>query len=456
MKRIIIPLLIIISVSCQKQSEWLDEKSSISDVIPKTLKDFQTILDNAEQLNSDYPGMPVISSDNYYVLYSIWQTREENERTAYIWADELIYPNGTSQDWNNSYRKVAYANIILEGISAIEQTATNQIVYNKIKGAGLFFRALSFFDLALEFCLPYSDKAASDLGIPLRLTGDVNEKSVRSTLKQTYDQIIADLVAAEQLLPANDNLVTRPTKAAAQALLARIFLSIADYAKAEEYALKVKSGNSNLLNFNAVSATPAFPFPKFPAINSEMIFYSSVLQYGIFNNARLLIEQSFYNQYGGNDLRRTLFFADNGANGIRFRGYYTGSSGSLFTGLATNEIYLILAECAARRGDIKTALSNLNDLLVNRWKTGSFIPLTAATSSEALQKILVERRKELPLTNTIRWQDLRRLNKEPQFATTLSRTLNGQQYTLPPNHAKYVFPIPEQELRINGIQQNPR
>jgi len=71
-----------------------------------------------------------------------------------------------------------------------------------------------------------------------------------------------------------------------------------------------------------------------------------------------------------------------------------------------------------------------------------------------LNKILTERRKEL-LMRGLRWTDLRRLNKETAFATTLSRIVNGTTYTLPPNDPGYVFRIPLSVINFTGIEQNP-
>ena len=68
--------------------------------------------------------------------------------------------------------------------------------------------------------------------------------------------------------------------------------------------------------------------------------------------------------------------------------------------------------------------------------------------------ILLERRKEL-LMRGLRWMDLKRLNMEGA-AITLTRTVNGQVYTLPPNDLRYALPIPEDVIAISGMQQNPR
>jgi hypothetical protein len=105
-------------------------------------------------------------------------------------------------------------------------------------------------------------------------------------------------------------------------------------------------------------------------------------------------------------------------------------------------------------GNASAAMNDLNTLLMKRWKTGTFIPYTAINATDALSKILTERRKEL-LMRGIRWSDLRRLNKEPQFAKTLIRVIGGQTYYLYPNDKRYVFPIPLQIIQMTGVPQNP-
>ena len=78
----------------------------------------------------------------------------------------------------------------------------------------------------------------SDPGIPLRLTSNLNVKSVRATVKQCYDQVIADLLLAEDMLPATVPLPVRPCRAAADAMLARVYLALGDYTGALTYADK--------------------------------------------------------------------------------------------------------------------------------------------------------------------------------------------------------------------------
>lgn len=127
----------------------------------------------------------------------------------------------------------------------------------------------------------------------------------------------------------------------------------------------------------------------------------------------------------------------------------------MFSGLATDEMYLIRAESYARTGKVSEAISDLNILLQNRYKTGTFTPYsTSLSEKQALDTILSERRKELPFRG-LRWADIRRLNKEGANIT-LTRRLNGQIHTLPPNDLRYVLPIPPDVLRLSNIENNPR
>jgi hypothetical protein len=129
-------------------------------------------------------------------------------------------------------------------------------------------------------------------------------------------------------------------------------------------------------------------------------------------------------------------------------------SAFVFSGIATDEMYLIKAECLARAGKVDEGIQTLNALLIKRWKTGTFVPFVAANVNDAMTKILKERRKEL-VFRTLRWEDLRRLQNDPLFSVTPKRIVNGQEYSLEPNSPRYLLKIPPTVIQLTGIQQNP-
>lgn len=451
----IIYLVICLIIGACKKSTFLDAKPSQSLVVPTTLADFQGILDNDGTMNGfshsgAVPGLGEAGADNCYVLADDYSAYFNSvDKNTYIWAKD-IFSGEESKDWNMPYRIVFYANEVLDGIKNIAVNTSNGQSYNNVKGSALFYRAHMFYQLAQVFAPPYNKNSANkDLGIPLRLTSDLTEKMYRASIAQTYNQIIADLLTAKDLLPNTPIYPTRPSKAAAYGLLARLYQTIQDYDKSYAYADSCLKLQSSIMDFNTISSVP---FPKF---NKEIIFSSEMIEH----NTQWLgyIDSALYKSYDSNDLRLSLYYQTY-MDLPYFAGGYDGTNYA-FAGIATDEIYLIKAECEARNegpGSVDAAMKDLNTLLKNRWKTGTFIPLTATNATDALTKILIERKKEL-LYRGLRWTDLRRLNTDPRFAVTLTRNILGKTYTLPSNDPRYVYPIPNTVLSFNpSMQQNQR
>ncbi|HVW96700.1 MAG TPA: RagB/SusD family nutrient uptake outer membrane protein [Mucilaginibacter sp.] len=441
-------LLLLTALSCKKNA--LDIKSDDALVVPSTLQDFQGMLDNEVTINTSAPALDEMSTDNLYLPYTTWQALSNAfERNSYIWAKD-IFQGASSNDWYYAYQKVFYANVILDGLQNIQVTDINRTDYNNVKGQALFLRAYSFFKIAQDYAKPYiASSAKTDLGIVLRLTSDINAKSVRSTVQQTYDQITSDLLTAQSLLPVTPSYKTRASQPAAAALLARIYLTMGDYQNAFKYADASLKAFSTLLDYNTLNAAASYPVPL---LNSEVEYHQALSLYLTFLNMQ--VDPGLIQSYNSNDLRLTVFYKNNNNGTYSYKGSYVGSL-TLFGGIAADETYLIRAECNARLGNTSDAMNDLNTLLQKRYKTGTFTALTASSADNALSLILAERRKELVFRG-LRWSDLRRLNQDPRFTVTLTRNLNGTVYTLPPNDPKYVFPISDNVITYSGIQQNPR
>jgi tetratricopeptide (TPR) repeat protein len=441
------------ATACKK--DFLDVKPDKALTVPTTLTDFQALLDDNNDMNV-VPYLNVVSTDDIFTTDQGYASAPTLIRSSYTWEKDL-YKGVTVSDWNKPYLQAFYANVVLDGLPAITQVPSNQNEWNAIRGSALFYRAKAFYHLAQEFAAAYDESTANRMdGIPIRLHADVNEKSKRGTLKESYIQIVSDLKAATLLLPKKVSFGTRPTKGAALALLARTYLVMGNYDDAIVSSSACLEIDKKLIDFNALSPVAAKPFPPMqPDGNSEVLFYSSLIPVSfLYNPSVTSIDSTLYKSYANNDLRKTLFFNVKSNGIILFKGTYTGAF-SIFAGLATDEVYLIRAECYARTGNTTAAMNDLNALLATRWKTNTFQPYTATDAGDALAQILQERRKEL-VYRDLRWTDLRRLNKEPGYAKTIKRNLNGQEVILLPGDNKYTFPIPDDEIANSGINQNPR
>lgn len=448
---------IVLICSCKKQDNWLDVKRNQSDVTPKTIADYQAVLDFDDYINNRLSGVGLIGTDNFYLSNTNYQATSAYIRNLYSWQKDNLWAGVNSADWSYLYSTMEAANIVIDGLKSIDN---KQAQYNNLKGQALFYRSLSLFTLAQLFCKPYvSSTASNDLGVPARLSSDINILYPRGTLQQTYQQMIDDATAAVDLLDASPLNIRRPSKNAALGLLAKIYLDMQNYTQAGAYADKVINNGVKFLDFNnksLVSTALTYRFPVNGINNPEIIFYASQQYNGISGlaSSKGAVDTAFYQSYAANDLRKTYFYALT-AGLPKIKGSYTGTYAT-FCGIATNEIYLIRAECLARQGNINAALSDLNALLNKRFTSGTFTPINTTDADNALSIILKERRKELPFTSNIRWEDLRRLNFDSRFRVTLTRVINGTTFTLPPNDPRYVLAIPDNEIQLSGIQQNER
>jgi starch-binding outer membrane protein, SusD/RagB family len=446
--------IVFLFISCTK-SDFLNTVGSSRYQVIKSLDDAQQLLDN-EILMNVTPTLPELSADDYYITDSKLATLNIRDKSAYTWAKDIFGDQVNDDDWTIPYQQVLYANTVLDYLSEKNVSDSEKVKFNYLKGNALFKRAYAFYNLAQVFMQPYdSATAAVELGIPLRLQADINEISTRSTMQQTYDRIIADLQEARLLLPLAVDAVNRNRSSvpAAMAMLARTYISMRNYEKAFDYSDSCLQQYNTLMDYSTLSAG-TLPFNR---LNEETI-YQARFRSGTdillgFAAKICIIDSTLYKSYATDDLRRSAFFVV-ASDGFPYtKGSYYGAL-SPFSGLATDEQYLIRAECLARTNKLQLAMSDLNTLLQKRWKIGSFIPLTAQSAAEALQFILSERRKELVFRG-LRWTDIRRLNKE-EVAITLTRRINGQVYTLLPNDKRYALPIPRDVINKTGMPQNPR
>ncbi|RYY11329.1 MAG: RagB/SusD family nutrient uptake outer membrane protein, partial [Chitinophagaceae bacterium] len=427
--------------SCEK---FLDEKSNKALKFAETLKDAQALLDDQGRLIAPFPYIGEVSSDNMYVLdANLASVASDGDRRMYTWEKDNVF-QGEPNNWADCYRVIYYGNTALEIAEKVGKNASNVDEYNNVKGQAHFYKGLGLFNVATIWASFYEPAtAASALGVPIRESTDFNVVSKRSTLAETYGQLLLDLKMAAALLPRTTVHPIRPSKAGVFGMLSRVYLSMNNYQDAQLYADSALQINSSLLNFNTLSTTANFPVTD---ANVEVLFYAYVSNAPISRQANANVDQELVKQYHKDDLRRVIYLRDNGNGNFVFKGNFTASS-ALFGGPSVNEMYLNRAECLARANQLNAALDDLNTLMVSRWNKNFTYPRYQSTDqATVLNWILTERRKEL-LMRGIRWLDLRRLNKLGANIV-VKRTKNAVQTELLPNSLRYVLPIPEKYIRL--------
>jgi starch-binding outer membrane protein, SusD/RagB family len=164
----------------------------------------------------------------------------------------------------SSYKIIAGCNTALEKLKDSKKDSDLQL-----SAENLYLRSLVYFNIVNIFGRPYNQGAATNLGVPLKITDDPFENPPRNTVKEVYDQIIADLIKAETLFNDESRAKIFASKEAAQALLARIYLYKGDNQKAIEYSDKlINSGKFTMMTgdqFKKMSVS-------LPEDNQETIF----------------------------------------------------------------------------------------------------------------------------------------------------------------------------------------
>lgn len=440
---IIFFIFLILFTSCE---QYLDMKPRSNMVVPSTLDDLEQLL-NYSTVVTNNTDLSELQADDFYFDTNYWLgLQNQVTKNTYIWTKDIYGTTESNRTWDLLYSKVFYANAVLDGLTKLERTAKNGLRYDQIKGEALFLKAEAIYVLSQLFAPVYNQETAiTDLGIPIPMTADVNEKIERPNMQYTFAFIINSLLEAEQLLKSTADF-SRPSKSAVNALLARGYLYMGDYEQAGKYADYSLRDFNDLVDLNVVSKRDYRQTLLFRSIGLTNDFYNSIRR-------TTVIDSALMNSYTIGDLRRTYFFEDIGQSKYVKKDYHSLGI-VIFYGFDSDEQYLIRAECYARAGETQKALADLNYLLQHRFETAEFVPYASTNKEEVLQWVLEERRKELVFRG-LRWSDLKRLNREG-YAISLERNLGGEVYTLPAGDKRWVFPIPSDEIKITGIPQNER
>ncbi len=186
----------------------------------------------------------------------------DNIQNAYNY-NRLVNSTACVQFWRQAYYGIFQANKIIENIKDDAPKAQLQL-----KGEALFLRALMHYDLVRIFARPYSQSPQTNLGVIVMDSSAKSGLIARSTVKQTYDFIVSDLLKASNLMTVSKSNIFA-SKEAAFAMLSRMYLYMEQNDKAIEYADKVLS--SNKFKLLTTEQLPNY-YKSSPESNPETIF----------------------------------------------------------------------------------------------------------------------------------------------------------------------------------------
>lgn len=370
--------------------------------------------------------------------------------------------NSTSSLWAYAYYTITWADNILANVEGKTEADVTQQDWDNLKAEALFMRALCHFDLVITYAQPYTTQPES-LGVPVILKTE-NGLPARNTVKEVYDQVVADLLEAESLI-ADDFTragATDPramvSKQAIQALLSRVYLYMAQWQNAADYATKViNSGKYNIvsgddyLSMWSASVSPARGEVIFGVFGSKKNSYwddsgwphlSWIL--AIDGYGDVCATSDLYDMYEDGDIRQQLFTKNGNDNMVlKYSGKEGGSPRETnIPILRISEMYLNRAE-AISNGASVSGVTALSDLKAIADKRNATVP--------GQYNVFDERRKELAFEGHIVY-DYARSNKNlvrTDFDGVVNKDIAAGDY-------KWAMPIPKREIDANpNMEQNP-
>jgi starch-binding outer membrane protein, SusD/RagB family len=438
----------LLSTGCKK---FLNVRPSTTTVNPTTISDFLQMLNNDSLALCNFT-MADISSDDVRLTDAMVSGQPSIDYTnAWLWAPTVWNPGDQDFMYNSAYSRILQMNIILSKIDAAQDSAGQK---NIVRAQAQINRAWYYLELANLYGWDYQTATAtSGLAVPLVLSPDANALPARATVQQVYNQILQDLLAAVAApgLPGMGATIVQPGRAAGFGLLATTYLYMGDYQQAESTADSALTIHNTLWNYNTSYFKPGNLLDL--SQNPEILL------------GRLSIDYNFYSIYSGPFYISPTLDSLLGSNDTRFTKNFN-SGGDNITSINANQIFnysittpailLIKAECMARRGDGADAIGLLNQLRQNRLI--NYTPLAA--NVDALTEVLNERRRELFYHGGSRLFDLKRLNRESQFAQTLQRVADDGVTvvaTLASGSPRYLMPFAPVIVANNpNIVQNAR
>ncbi|HVG17359.1 MAG TPA: RagB/SusD family nutrient uptake outer membrane protein [Chitinophagaceae bacterium] len=482
MKKLFTPIflfLVFMIGSCKKEFlEQLPETTRTTNNVYKTPSDFYNAVVGAYS-SFKHAGLYSNSSSNSALLnlgevvsdnVDFGATRAVSNVSTFELEDFNFSLTNTffSSAWTGHYIGIARANTIL---GRLPEAELDKALKDRFEGEAKFLRGLFYFNLVRLF---------GDVQLITTETKDPNEgyNINRTPAAKVYEQIIADLTAAETLLPATITAAEagRSSRWAAKALLGKVYLTQKDYAKAASKLNEVITSGG----FNVTANSYAAVFSNNTAFtaNKDVILavqyksgqigqgsgiWTATIPWGAAGasfgvnggsgEGFMRPTLDMFNAYESGDLRRGASIATSYQNGsstinerhvIKYKqtGIVQNDADIDFPVLRYADVLLMYAEALNEGGQTATAIPFVNQL---RIRAG--LPLLATTLSQSDARLAIERERRVELAfEGHRWFDLIRTGR-------YLPVMSAKGFATKEFHK--LFPVPQRETDLNSsLSQN--
>lgn len=410
--RLILVIACLSLVCCKKSFLEIEPKSKL---IARSTTDYDNLLNNVFLMNTYLEDM-VPLSDDVAALDKYFNTARFKIQELFKWAPDPYVDAQVDAQFVLVQQIYTFNKIINEVPGSLDGTAESKLAIQSEARAG---RAWCYLMLINFYGKPYNaTTAATDPGFPIITQADAAATSFsRATVQEVYDFIIKDLTESIPNIPLNPPARNRVSRAAAECILAKTYVFMGGFVKAQplfERALSHLPNSFSVKFYDLnVSSTQGFPISN---TESLMARFSSN-GYQNYENT-LLVTPKVAALFSPSDKRLAYYTVKNTGNQPEFGPSKmlrrTGYSANTMWGITLPDIYLLMAECYARNEVLDKANEVLQTFREKRMpKTDAVVNYT---DKNALIKLIIDERKKEFAVQGLRWFDMRRLSSDPIFA----------------------------------------
>lgn len=365
--------------------------------------------------------------------------------------------------WAYGFKVVDRCVRMIQGADNLLATHSNLTESDKqklalYKAQGYALKALANFYLVNLFGLPYrAGEANTQLGLPLLEKEPLQPfvKIERSTVEQTYEQILADIASAKSYLADSDEDMRNSlnqfylNEAAVYALEARVNLFMGNHGTAKNAAAKAielrASGDVSDLVYQTmwsdIAITPEDIFTVAKTNDDNLSANALNTLYGSYGAT---LSPTIKTLFGPDDIRLKLIGAGN--RPLKFDGIPSAQAVSNIPVFRKSEMYLIIAEVEALAGNITQAQNAL-------FYTAKRNPAVRKASDlpsgrEELIRFISEENVREFFEEGHRWYNVRRTGEKiaPNVTGVTAYDVAG-----------FVYPVPADEINAGFCtQQNEK
>ena len=380
-------------------------------------------------------------------------------KACYQYDKNFLLPDDLAADWGYNSNMYAF-NLIINNVMNTDADEDDKL---STQSEARVMRAWYLFRTAQVYLKPYNESyAESEPGLPIiKEANTLQETFERGTMKELFDFITSEM---EDSCPHIHNTTAhtfRTEKADAYAMLGTVYHYMNMYDKALEAMRLAKkyadeTGSAKFYDLNTMDEATircdgVYHFDNIQYMRNLMGFNDCVSYYLQYyeTTASMYVKPEYYALFGPTDRRQYRFELNEGLHRVCYD--------STPLGMTSYGLYLVLAECEARVGDMNAAKSVLAELRKYRMPVEDATVPAEIDTRDKLIRFCVEESIREHLGEGLFFFDMKRLWNDPlftDFKTNYGHKIEGTDNYYPFAEENLEVNIPESVLKWNTNWNN--